>query len=376
MRLYCALTAHGFGHASRSSALLAELSTRIPRLHVAINSGAPTWFFEAMLAPARERALAAGRRFSYELRRAPLDAGIVQSDSLSMDLNATLAALQDLEVRRPALLAAEAEFIRSLEADFMFADLPALAGDLGELSGIPCYAQGNFGWDFIYDELGAPFRRYADRIRESHARVQRLFHLPFAEPMQSFPVRESVGLTGFAPERNADLVREQLQAPDDIPIVLLTFGGMGLARIPYHNLRRFDGRVYPSRVFVTFDADAPELPNLRRVSDLSLRPVDVMAVASAVLSKPGYGSFCEALRADLPYYCIRRDGFAESRILLDDLQRYFRHRIVELSEFFEGDWGFLLEDPLPPSAARRPADGGNASIARRLIEALAAGPDS
>lgn len=370
IRLYFALTAHGFGHASRASALLAELSTRLPRLHVILNTGAPEWFLEAMLGPARDRARAAGRQFTFEIRRAPLDVGIVQSDSLNMDLAATLAALQDLEARRPALLAAEAEFLRAREIDMIFADLPALAGDLGKLSGVPCFAQGNFGWDFIYDALGAEFRPYAARMRESHAHVEHLFHLPFAEPMTSFPARESVGLTGFAPGLNADVVRELLQLSDDAPAILLTFGGMGLARIPYQNALRFDGRRFPRRTFVSFDADAPALPNLRRVADLRIRPVDVMAIASAVLSKPGYGSFCEALRVNLPYYCIRRDGFAESRILLEDLQRFFRHRIVELGEFYESDWRFLLEEPRPPSAREGPADGGNSTIAGKLIAAL------
>lgn len=371
IRLYFALTAHGFGHASRSSALLAELATRIPRLHAILNSGAPDWFFEAMLGPVRDGARAAGRQFSFEVRRAPLDVGIIQSDSLSMDLPATLSALQELETRLPALLDAEAEYLRAREVDLIFADLPAPAGELGRISGVPCYAQGNFGWDFIYDELGAGFQPYAARLRESHAQVQHLFHLPFAEPMTSFPVRETVGLTGFAPGLDPGRVRELLQLPDDAPAILLTFGGMGLARIPYQNLLQFDGRRFPRRTFVSFDADAPELPNLRRVADLRIRPVDVMAASSAVLSKPGYGSFCEALRTGPSYFCIRRDGFAESKILLEDLQRFFRHRIVELSEFYEGDWSFLLEEPRPARSSLTVPDGGNASIAERLVHALA-----
>ena len=57
--------------------------------------------------------------------------------------------------------------------------------------------------------------------------------------MDAFPHIKDVGLTGGIPANSAAQVREQLHLDGDRPVVLLTFGGMGIRNIPYDRLREF-----------------------------------------------------------------------------------------------------------------------------------------
>src|SRR5581483_11379125 len=69
------VSAHGFGHAVRSGLVLAELRRRAPRLPIHVRAAAPAWLFPADV--------------GYE--RVCTDLGIVQQDSVTEDLDATLA---------------------------------------------------------------------------------------------------------------------------------------------------------------------------------------------------------------------------------------------------------------------------------------------
>jgi predicted glycosyltransferase len=148
---------------------------------------------------------------------------------------------------------------------------------------------------------------------------------------------------------------------------MLTFGGLGLEKIPYQNLRRF-----PDWQFITFDRQAPTLPNLITIAHSFYRPVDFMPLCGRIISKPGYSTFAEALRLDVPIVSILRDGFAESPILLNGLQHYGYHQIITPAEFFERDWQFLHRSLQPPRSSLNLAKDGTDVIARAVADFLSA----
>jgi hypothetical protein len=146
--------------------------------------------------------------------------------------------------------------------------------------------------------------------------------------------------------------------------ILLTFGGLGLQAIPYDQLADF-----PDWQFLTFD-DAPNLPNLFRVPRQGVRPVDVMPLCSRIVSKPGYSTFSEACRLDIPVITITRDDFAEGPVLVEGLQDYSWHRVLTPDEFFQNDWCFLHSALYPPRLGRPLPKGGNEQIAQAVVEYL------
>jgi hypothetical protein len=208
--------------------------------------------------------------------------------------------------------------------------------EIAKAANIPCWMAGNFGWDFIYRDWGGKFIDLADRLSETYSHCDQLFRLPFAESMSAFPHVQDVGLTGARPKYEPEYIRHKFNLASDRPTALLTFGGLSLQSIPYQNLAN-----YSDWQFITFDRNAPDLPNLTKANCDRLRPVDLMVVCDRMITKPGYGTLAEALRVGLPVVCLTREGFLEAETLIAGVKNYSEHLIISPQEFYEGDWSFL-----------------------------------
>lgn len=350
--LYVAITNHGFGHATRTAAVVAEIQKQRPDITVILVTTAPRWLLDSYIS---EHVIHRPRSF---------DIGVIQSDSVTMDKAATLEKLQHIRAKQDSIIASEVSFIQQNRVTLMLADIPPLAAPIARAAGIPCWMISNFGWDLIYGDWGGEFLEIADWIGECFSQCDRLFRLPFYEPMEAFPRVNNVGLTGGDPKFSVDSLREtwNLNAPQE-KTILLTFGGLGLAQIPYTGLHQFD-----DWQFITFDRNAPDLPNLVKITDHQYRPVDFMPLCSRVVSKPGYSTFAEACRLNIPIVSIEREGFAEASYLIDGIRRYAHHQILKPSQLFDGNWAFLKQALSPPHDTQPLKTDGNTAIAQAVIE--------
>jgi hypothetical protein len=359
--LYLAITNHGFGHATRAASVAAEIQKLCPEVLLILVTTAPRWLLESYI-PGH-----------FILRPRAYDIGVLQSDSIQMDKAATLEKLQHLKVQQSSILASEVSFIQQNRVGLVLADMPPMAAPIAKAAGIPCYMMSNFGWDFIYrawqDELDG-FGEMADWIGDCFAQCDRLFRLPLHEPMSAFPKITDVGFTGGTPRYSEAELRQDLQltAPKE-QTILLTFGGLGLEQIPYQNLAGF-----PDWQFLTFDRNAPDLPNLLKLTSppyhRPYRPVDVMPICHCVISKPGFSTFSEACRLNLPIISITRDDFAEAAVLLNATQDYVPTQILQPAEFFTGNWDFLHQPFQSPRQPNAPKPDGNVAIAEAVINFL------
>ena len=349
--LYIAITNHGFGHATRTASLAATIQKLCPDVLLIMVTTAPRWLLECYI------------EGDFIHRPRAFDLGVVQADSLTMDKQATLEKLREIKKNQNSLIASEVNFIRQNRVNLILADIPFLASAIAKAANIPCWMVSNFGWDLIYRDWGGEFLEIADWISDGYSKCDRLFRLPFHEPMQAFNNITDVGLTGGTPRYLADDLRTNwgIKAPTE-KTILLTFGGLGLQQIPYNNLEKF-----ADYQFIVFDQSAPDLPNLVKISDKRYRPVDFMLLCGKVVSKPGYGTFAEATKLDVPIVTITRDDFAEAAFLIEGVKNYNQHQIFTPDEFFQGTWDFLSQPLQPPKQSQPMAKDGNEVIAQAVI---------
>jgi len=156
--------------------------------------------------------------------------------------------------------------------------------------------------------LGGEFIEIADWIKDCFSQCDRLFRLPFHEPMSAFPVITDVGLTGGSATKRTLRALWGITAPV-AQTVLLTFG-LGLQQIPTQNS-------YRDWQFITFDCSAPDFPNLLKISDPKYRPVDFMPLCGRVVSNRV--AFAEALRVGVPLVSLTPEDFEESALLLEGI---------------------------------------------------------
>ncbi|WP_041238050.1 glycosyl transferase [Gloeothece citriformis] len=352
--LYLAVTNHGFGHAVRISCVAERLKQLYPDILLILSTTAPRWLLESYI------------QGDFIYRPRAFDVGVVQSDSLNMDKKATLEKLQDIRSRQNAIIAGEVNFIKTNRVNLILADIPPLAAPIAKAANIPCWMMSNFGWDLIYQDWGEEFREIADWMRDCYRQCDRLFRLPLCEPMSAFNQITDVGLTGGNPRYSEAELRElfKIKTPPE-KTVLLTFGGLGLQQIPYHNLSQFS-----DWQFITFDRQAPDLPNLIKITDRQYRPVDLMPICGRIVSKPGYSTFAEALRLDLPIISLTRHDFPEAEFLLSGIQNYSSHKIITPEEFFQGNWESLISPLTPPHQPNSLPKNGTEVIAQEILNYL------
>ena len=358
--LYVPITNHGFGHATRTAAVVATLVQRCPDIRVILASGAPDWLLGSYL-PA-----------DVEVVDRKLDIGVIQSDAVTMDKPATIARLEDLRDTADATVVAEAEFLTANDVGLVLGDIPPLAVPAAHRAGVPCFMASNFGWDFIYrswrDEYPAQIDPIVEWISVLFGECDRLFRLPMAEPMAAFPHRTDVGLTGGDPRYDVEQLRSMLGVDAARErTALVTFGGLGLDDVPWQGLAALE-----DWQFVTFDQQPPDdIANLVKVTDQSstrLRPVDVMPICSQIICKPGYGTFAEACRVGLDITCVHRRGYPEADVLVAGMEQMNRHQILEIDELREGSWDFVRREHLEPTDPNRPQPSdGNITIADAVV---------
>jgi hypothetical protein len=352
--VYFAITNHGFGHAVRVAAVAAELKRLNPKIVLIIATSAPRWLFESYIEG----------DFIHRVRS--FDIGVVQSDSLHMDLDATLEILTSLEKKQDSIIASEASFLKTNRVSLVLGDIPPMLALIAKAANVPCWMMSNFGWDLIYQQWGERFQASVDWITSCYRQCNHLFRLPLHEPMSSFSSCIDVGLTGGNPKYSMSELREKfdLKQPTE-RTSLIIFGGLGLEFVPYHTLSNF-----PDWQFITFDSNAPKIDNLRFIAEHQYRPVDFMPLCSQVVSKPGYGTFAEAIRLDIPIVTIQRSDFAETPFLLEGLQDYSQHRILDNKNFFLGNWEFLEEPLDKPRSQKKLAIDGSELIAKSILEQI------
>lgn len=352
MLIYACISSHGFGHGSRSAAVLAELAALRPDWRLVLSTALPESFLS----------LAFGD-VAFERRPHRWDVGMVQADALDVDPAATLDALEQLDRELDARIAAEVAWLQSQRQPLLLlGDVPPPAARIATALGAPLAWLASFGWDAIYEPCGGALAKRAQACRELYAQGDLLLRCPLSLPMPWGLPEQPLGLTcsrpRFAPQQLAGL----LGLPSERErCVLISFGGLGLDLDPALLAR------WPDHVFLGSDPALGTVPN-GRVLPSHVRPLDAMPLVGRLITKAGYSSFCEAFSQGVGIHLVERRGFAEAPVLERALQDHGSHRLLRRDQLLQGDW--QLDQPLlPPRLGALPTDG--ASVAARALVALA-----
>lgn len=340
------VTAHGYGHGVRSCDLVRGLKARDPGGVVRIVTDLPHAFLANRL-PFPGIEYAAGS----------FDVGMVQLDSIRVDVPATFSRALNLYTRRRELAHQLECELKAFRPDVVVADIPSLPMDVASRMGLPVVAVGNFAWNWIY----APFvqrdpgwRELIDWFESGYRKADLLLQLPFSEPMQVFPKREQVGvLARPGVSRRVEIARHFGCDPAR-EWVLFSFSDLAWSPDVAAQVARD-----PDRCYFSVQPLAWPGSGIIAVDRTVFSFVDVLASVDAVVSKPGYGLLSDCVVNEKPLVYAEREDFAEYPVLVEAIGRYLRNAHIPAAELYRGNVAPYLEklrEASPP--AERIAAGG------------------
>lgn len=359
------VSGHGYGHASRVIEVINAAGALAPEARLIVRTPAARWLFDATL------------RTPAEVDTVETDTGIVQSDSLRLDAEATADRAEAFYRTFADRAAVEAAVLRECGATVVVSDMPPLAFEAAHLAGVPAVALGNFTWDWIY----AAYPAMADRapavvptIRAAYRHATLTLRLPMWGGFEDWhsPIVDLPFVARHS-RRDRDEVRAALGIPPGRRLVLASFGGLGISGLDLTPLGRLDGYTVlttgretdfpggiPKGVVVIGDQD---------VNRRGLRYEDLVHASDIVVSKPGYGIIAECVANGAALLYTSRGHFVEYDVLVAAMPRFLRCRYIGHDELFAGRWtphlNALLASPNAPDA---PRTDGAPLAARHVLE--------
>lgn len=359
-RIVWYLTAHGYGHGVRSTAVMQALRRECPGVRLTVVSALPEDFLRDRLRGFPDGDLA--------FRRAAFDVGLVQLDSVRADVPATLEKVEALLARRPALVDEETAWLRASAPSAVVADIPAIPLAAAERAGLPRIAIGNFSWDWIYEpyaETDPRWQAAVDAFRADYAAADVLFQYPLSPDMSAtFPRRIGIPL----PARPGRPRRAELAARTGADParrwILLSFTTLdwtpdALSRV---------AAIADTEFFTVRPLEWQGIPNIHAVDRGEFPFSDIVATVDAVLSKPGFGILADCAANGKPLIYADRENFAEYPVLERAIKTRFRHIHIPAADLYAGNLAPSLDAlaSAPPPPSRLPL-GGDTAAAREIL---------
>ena len=348
------ITPHGYGHAARAVAVMAELARLLPESRCTAFTTVPRWFFEDSL----DHAIG--------LEAVDCDLGLVQHDAFDEDLGATLEALKARVPFPERTLDTLAARVDALGGDLVVSDIAPIGLAVARRCGLPSVLVENFTWDWIY-------RGYEDSCPALGAIAEYLqgtfgsatYHVQTEPVCVASPRARQVAPVSRVPRTSRSAVRRALGLPDDAPMVLITMGGVG-----------WDDNALQAQL----GDDDPWLvipgsqrhTNADRIIRLSAHSTfyhpDLIHAADVVVGKLGYSTLAEVWAAGVPCAYLRRTHFRESARLEAWLQEELPCRRLEVDHLTSDEWIGPVRELLREGRRQPNRPGGAADVAQLLID--------
>jgi hypothetical protein len=243
----------------------------------------------------------------------PPEATLVMRNPTNVDVVASAAAYHKLHARWHDNLEREAARLAARAPAALIADVPYLSLAAAKRLGIPAIALCSLNWLDLYKTYCAHADDASDIMRtiESAYHSADIFLQPQPHmPMTELPNRRSIGPIARLGRRRSREIRSALGIPQNVKIVLVTFGGIqSRRRLQLPTMAGVHWLLPPDYSITGLYAT--------NVSQIDMSFIDVLASSDAVVTKVGYCTFVEAACNGVGLVSAPRDDWPESEHLIE-----------------------------------------------------------
>lgn len=302
-------------------------------------------------------------RCKVDFREIECDTGLAQLDSLRLDEAESVRRAAAFHDELESKVEHEAIALEQYGTRLVVGDIPPLAFAAAARARVPSVALANFTWDWIYEgypEWLTEAPGLVPTIRAAYANADAAWRLPLSGGFSSFTSVIDFPFIARRSRHAREALRAALDLPQDLRLVLVSFGGYGLARLDFAAL----SALHDYGFLVTNEVgrlNGEQLPgvfplNKRQLYASGYRYEDLVAAVDVVATKPGYGIVAECIANDAAILYTSRGRFAEYDVFVAEMPRFVRCRFIDHDSLRAGTWrthlDSLLAQPPPPESPR------------------------
>lgn len=319
------ISPHGFGHASRSMAVMEEIHRLKPDTRFEIFTLVPEWFFNTSLS----------LPFGYHPELT--DIGLIQKTPFIEDMDGTVNRLNTFLPFKSITLKRLINTVIHLGCEMIICDISPLGIAVAKEMGIPSILIENFTWDWIYEgyhEHINRLKRHIDYLKEIYNSAD--YHIqtepickPLSVDLKTPPVSRRI-------RRQPDEIKDILNIPSDARMVMITISGVtNDSRLYLNGIKDFEDVFFVIQGISTARRDS-NLISLSQDSDI-FHP-DLVNASDVTIGKLGYSTVAEVYHAGVPFGYIRRKRFRESARLEEFCKDEMGCSPISEEEFTDGRW--------------------------------------
>jgi hypothetical protein len=354
--LLVAVSGHGYGHLAQVAPVVNRLREWRPGLRLTVMSELPRKVLDARL-DGEFTHLASG-----------VDAVMRMHSAWEVDVPASCRAWREFHRDWAPGLLRDVERLRELAPQLLLADIPYRLLLAARQAGIASVALCSLNWADIhaaYCDGEDDHAAHRAQMRAGYAAAERFLAPAPALPMPALDNVLAIGPVARTGRVRRDEILACLKRSGDTRLVLVALGGID-SPLPFADWPRME------RVVWLIDRTVPGTrADLVEFARLQVPFIDLLASADAVLTKPGYGTYTEAVCNATPLLTLARPDWPETPYL--NAWARIHGRVVEISpaDFRRGAFAGALENlwsqPVPPAV---PTPSGIDEAAERLLDWL------
>lgn len=316
---------YGYGHASRDIAIVRGLVAKLRNIKIYVKTGKPYNFVKQSL-----------KQVNVKVISQENDIGIIlKKNSVVVDKKETKKLLKRWSESWDIYIQKEKRFCEKNKIDVIISDISPQPFAVGNELGIPTIAISNFTWyDIYYDMFGKI--EEVERIREFYQLATIALILPFNDNMKIFSNRKETSLISREITVDRDEMRGKYGIQDDEIIVYVGMGmSLNTASSYVENLKN----MVKSHVRILISCNSRLFSNdFIKIPKTETETQNYINMCDLVVSKAGYSTISEAIRARVPMFLLKREGFKEDKILTRVIEKYGIGKTISSRPFFSGEW--------------------------------------
>ena len=320
---------YGYGHASRDIAIVRKILNAYKDIKIYIKTNGAFDFVRQSLLQKNVKVI-----------QTKNDVGVVfKENSVTVDRERTKQMLDEWLSSWDDYIQNEKGFCETHNIDLILSDITPQPFIVADELGIPSIAVSNFTWYYIFYNLFGDISA-TERIKEAYQYADIALALPFNEEMDIFKRRKEISLVSREVTVDGADMRKKCDVSND---ELLVYVGVGKSFNPSF-MRSMKPIEAPNVKFlISSNAELP-FENVIRIPNSETEAQNYIAACDLVVSKTGYGTVSEAVRARIPMFLLKRDGFKEDELIGNKVEEMGIGKFISEKSFLDGDWIERIEE--------------------------------